>query len=106
MKNFTKTLLICLMSIFTICFFTQENFAKKHKKTKTVVFKVEMDCHTCAKKIKDNIPFEKGVRNLIVNFKAKEVTVTYKLKSTNVKTLVVAFKKLGFKAVPKRPNRA
>ena len=40
--------------------------AKDAKKASTVttVFKTDIDCEHCAKRIMDNIPFEKGVKDV------------------------------------------
>ncbi|NOU61919.1 heavy-metal-associated domain-containing protein [Marinifilum caeruleilacunae] len=70
---------------------------KDAKKVETVVFKVEMDCMGCAGKIEKNIPFEKGVKKLNVDFKAQKVTITYKADKTSKENLKKALEKLKFK---------
>lgn len=72
--------------------------SKSEKKIETVVFKVEMDCMGCAGKIEKNIPFEKGVKNLKVDFKNQKVSITYKTEKTNKENLKKAIEKLKLKA--------
>jgi copper chaperone CopZ len=73
---------------------------KKAKKVETVIFKVEMFCcHSCVTKIEKNIPFEKGVKDLKVDFDAKKVTIKYKADKTNKENLKKALEKMEFKVV-------
>ncbi len=98
MKNLTQNLKKALMAI-AIILFTSAAFAQKQvpKKVETVVFNVEMDCHSCANKIKNNIPYEKGVKDLKVDFKNQKVTLVYKTKATTKEALKKAIEKLKFK---------
>jgi len=98
MKNLTQNLKKAFMAI-AIILFTTAAFAQKQelKKIETVVFKVEMDCQGCAKKIEKSMPFEKGVKDLQVDFKNQKVTLKYKTKSTTKETLKKAIEKLHFK---------
>ncbi|WP_421919490.1 cation transporter [Marinifilum sp.] len=70
---------------------------KGTKAVETVVFKVEMDCMGCAGKIEKNIPFEKGVKKLDVDFKAQKVSISYRTDKTNKENLKKAIEKLKFK---------
>ncbi len=70
---------------------------KKDKKVTEVIYKVEMDCQSCVNKITKNIPFEKGVKDLSVDFEGQTVTVKYRDDKTNKENLVKAFEKLDFK---------
>jgi len=98
MKNLTQNLKKALMAI-AIVLFTSAAFAQKPevKKIETVVFNVEMDCQGCVKKIEKSMPFEKGVKNLEVDFKNQKVILKYKTKSTNKESLKKAIEKLHFK---------
>ena len=98
MKNITQNLKKALMAI-AIILFTSAAFAQKQevKKVETVVFNVEMDCHGCANKIKKNLPFEKGVKDLKVDFDKQKVTLVYKTKATTKEALKKAIEKLKFK---------
>ncbi|MFA8436767.1 MAG: heavy-metal-associated domain-containing protein [Marinifilaceae bacterium] len=98
MKTITQILKKATMAI-AIILFTTAAYAQKQdvKKVETVTFNVELDCQGCVRKIEKNLPFEKGVKDLKVDFKKQKVTVTYKTKATNSENLEKAIKKLGFK---------
>lgn len=69
------------------------------KKFVTQVFKTDIRCHNCEKKIMDNVAvFGKGVQDVKVNLETKEVAITYDAKKTNPETLVKGFEKLKVKA--------
>jgi mercuric ion binding protein len=70
---------------------------QEEKKVDTVIFKVEMDCTGCVSKIEKNIPFEKGVKDLKVDFKKQQVSITFKTKVNSIKNLKKAVEKLEFK---------
>jgi len=98
MKNLTQILkrtivALSIILISSVAFAGNDNA----KKVDTVVFKVEMDCMGCAGKIEKNIPFEKGVKELKVDFKNQKVTISYKTDKTNKEKLKKAIEKLKFK---------
>jgi len=72
----------------------------KNVKTRpvTVVFDTDIHCKNCAKKIEDNIAFEKGVKDLEISIEAKTVTVSFDPTKTDAETLRVAIEKLGYQA--------
>lgn len=98
MKNLTQNLKKALMAI-AIILFTSATFAQKQelKKVETVVFNVGMDCQGCVKKIEKNMPFEKGVKDLKIDFKNQKVTLVYKTKVTTKEALKKAIEKMKFK---------
>ena len=62
------------------------------KDIRVVVFKVsQMHCENCEKKVKNNMRFEKGV-------KEKTVSITYDAEKTDVKKLQAGFKKFNYEA--------
>lgn len=66
----------------------------------TVVFKVEqMECGNCENKVKNNIKFEKGVKEFSTDLKARTVTIVYDAEKTNVDKLQAGFKKFKYEAV-------
>jgi periplasmic mercuric ion binding protein len=71
---------------------------KKKKNEQTVVFKVNLHCHDCVRKIEGNIPYEKGVRDLKVSLEKLECEVTYRDDRTTPEKLIEAFKELGYQA--------
>lgn len=98
MKQITRNLKTAIMAL-TLVFLTSIAFAgnEEIKKVDTVIFKVEMDCMGCVGKIEKNIPYEKGVKALKVDFKKQQVSITYKTKSTNKENLKKALEKMKFK---------
>ncbi len=77
---------------------TNPAIAKNKKNEKTVTFQVNIDCEGCVKKIKGNIPYEKGIKDLKVSLEKKECTVTYRTDVTNEEKIKKAFGKLGYTA--------
>lgn len=65
------------------------------KKVDEVTFSVHIDCQGCVNKIKKNIPYEKGVKNMKVDVEKKLVWIAYNPKKTNPAKLLEAFKKIG-----------
>lgn len=89
-----KLLVLAVMALFVVSTYAED----KKKKVSEVTYKVEMDCQSCVNKITKNIPFEKGVKDLNVDFEGQTVTVKYREDKTNKESLVKAFEKLEFKA--------
>ena len=60
------------------------------KDIKTVVFKTtpEMHCNNCETKIKNNLRFEKGVKEIVTDLGDKTVTVKYDADKTTVEALI------------------
>lgn len=71
---------------------------KKASLKKTVTLSANIHCKNCAKKVEDNIGFEKGVEALNVSVEKRQVTITYNSMKTDVATLLAAMKKIGYPA--------
>ena len=86
----TKVLFVAL-AFATVCF---------GKDIKTVVLKTqpEMHCENCEKKIKENIRFEKGIKDIKTNLVDKTVTIEYDADKTNVENIIAGFKKIKYEA--------
>ena len=69
---------------------------KADPKEAQVVFSVSMDCHNCEQKIKKNIPYEKGVKNLTTALDKQLVTINYQTDKTDKAKLKKSIEKLGF----------
>jgi copper chaperone CopZ len=91
--------IITVFAVFLLLF-TSIFVQAGNKKEKTIVFKVDMDCHGCKVKIEDNISYEKGVTDLKVNLEEKLVEITYREDKTSMEQIVKAFAKIGYKAEP------
>ena len=86
----TRVLFVAL-AIAAVCF---------GKNIKSVVLRTlpEMHCANCEKKIKENIRFEKGVKSIKTDLKAKTVTIEYDADKTNVQNIIKGFKKIKYEA--------
>ena len=69
---------------------------KKGNKDEQVVFSVSMSCHNCEQKIKKNIPYEKGVKDVTTDLETKLVTIRYRPDKTDKAKLKKSIEKLGF----------
>lgn len=76
------------------------------KDIKTVVLNTapEMHCSSCENKIKSNIRFEKGVKDIVTNLADKTVTVTYDADKTDVDKIIEGFKKIDYVATIATPK--
>lgn len=74
------------------------------KNLQKVVFKVEqMVCVNCEAKVKRNIPYEKGVKNMKTDVENHTVTLTFDADVTDVAALQKGFAKFGYKAEVLKP---
>ena len=93
-----KIIMLCLMAV--ICFGVSDAMAQKKSDAalKTTVFMTDVDCETCAKKIDNSIPFQKGVKEVKVDVPSRKVTVTYDATKSSDEALIKAFKKIKINA--------
>ena len=92
-----KTVQIILAAV--VLFAGTNMFAQDKKddpKEKQVVFSVNMHCSGCEQKIKKNIPYEKGVKDLSTDLEKQLVTITYRTDKTDKEKLKKAIEKLGY----------
>lgn len=70
------------------------------KDFKIVVFTTtpQMHCQSCEAKIKGNLRFEKGVKEIKTDVEAQKVYITFDPKKTTEEKLQKAFEKFGYKA--------
>ena len=98
-----KVVQIILAVVFLLG--THSVFAQdKKEKEEQVVFLVGMDCHKCEEKIKKNIPYEKGVKDLTTNLDKKLVTIKYQPSKTDKDKLKKSIEKLGFTCEEVKPQ--
>lgn len=98
MKRIVVLLTFCLaVFVLSTSVMAQEKKEKKSKKIETLTCWVSMDCDGCVAKIKKNIAFEKGVKDLKVDLKTKLVTIQYRTDKTSPEKLEKAIKDLKFK---------
>jgi len=88
-KRWMATCVVALLSVAAVL----------AKDIRVVVFKVsQMHCEKCEKKVKDNMRFEKGLKDIATDVKTKMVTITYDAEKTNVKNLQAGFNKFNYEA--------
>ncbi|MCR5076517.1 MAG: heavy-metal-associated domain-containing protein [Prevotella sp.] len=70
------------------------------KDIKTVIFTTtpQMHCANCETKIKSNLRFEKGVKDIKTDVDEQKVYVTYDAQKTTEDKLQKSFEKFGYKA--------
>lgn len=70
------------------------------KDIKTVVFTTtpQMHCENCENKIKGNLRFEKGVKEITTSIDDQTVTVKYDASKTTPDKIQAGFKKFGYEA--------
>lgn len=92
-----RIILIITLAVFGLGIASADAWAQK-KSTETVVFDTSITCNSCKKKLEENIPFEKGVKDMAVDVETKKVSVTYDPAKTNPEKIRAAIEKLGYKA--------
>ena len=90
-----KSILIALLSFFLVPFAGAADNATRTDNRQVVVLSCDIHCQGCCDKIMKNIAFEKGVKDLVCDIKAKTVTVTFDARKTDVPTLLKAFEKIN-----------
>lgn len=89
-KKVAATFVVALLSLTAVL----------AKDFQTVVFKVaQMECPNCERKVKNNIKFEKGIKEFTTDVKTQTVTITYDADKTNVEKLQAGFQKFKYEAV-------
>ena len=71
-------------------------YRKDKKKVEKVVYSVHIHCNSCVTKIKENISFVRGVKDLEVFLATKTVKIVYDPAKTNESKLETALKKIGY----------
>ena len=70
--------------------------AKAPADTLTVTTLPQMHCQNCEKKIKSNIRFVKGTKQISASLEDQKVTIVYDSKKAKYDDYVKAFKKIGY----------
>ena len=103
MKNTIIIILTALMAFTTNAVASEMSIpaeqttkqAKKKAEIKEVTFKVHLHCANCVKKVRENLSFEKGVKDLHICMEDQIVSLKYDASKTNEETLKKAIVKLG-----------
>jgi len=91
-----KVVQIILAAVFLLGTVTVSAQDKTKNKEESVVFSVNLHCHNCEQKVKKNIPYEKGVKDLTTNLEKQLVTIKYQTDKTDKAKLKKSIEKLGF----------
>lgn len=86
-----KNVLLALMLGLTC-----STFAKTSADTLVVTTQPQMHCINCEKKIKSNIRFVKGTKNIETSVDDQKVTIVYDSNKATFADYVAAFKKIGY----------
>jgi len=93
MKRIATAAMVALLLAGAVC------GAKTAKPVlKKVVYRTDLDCENCAKKIRENVSFEKGVKDLSVDVPTKQVTISFDSARTDTLALRKSINRLGYKA--------
>lgn len=74
------------------------NEATAQKKTEVVCYKSNMDCANCESTLTEYLKFEKGVKDLKVDFVSNTIKVEYKAGKNDSEGFAKAIKKKGYVA--------
>ncbi|MDR3705120.1 MAG: heavy metal-associated domain-containing protein [Paludibacteraceae bacterium] len=99
MKKKTVILFIVFHALLQGVLYAGQEKGSSSKKTEETTFVVSLHCAACKTKIENNIPFEKGVKdvNVDLDLDKKEVTVIYNPNKTTVEKLKKAIEDLGYR---------
>lgn len=87
-----KIMTVTAMLIFAISMFAKD--------IKTVVFTTlpQMHCENCENKIKGNLRFEKGIKQITTSVPDQKVTIEYDADKTTPENIAKGFAKIGYEA--------
>ena len=92
-----KVLLLAVLSLLTVTYISAQKVEKAKKaKTETVVYSVNMDCEGCLNKIKKELTYTKGVKDMYLNLSDELVAVKFDPSKTDKAKLMATIKKLGY----------
>ena len=86
-----------IMTVTAMLVFAINMFAKD---IKTVVFTTlpQMHCENCENKIKGNLRFEKGIKQITTSVPDQKVTIEYDADKTTPENIAKGFAKIGYEA--------
>ena len=96
-----KTISIIALVLALLAFLASSVMAapKAEKKIATVVFTTNLDCHHCAEKVMNTIPYEKGIKDVQTDVKTKTVTVKFDEAKNSIENLTKAFESIKVKVL-------
>lgn len=91
---------IKLFSMAFATLFSLNALAETNADTLVVIPNPRMTCENCVKKIKQNIRFVKGTKNIIVSLPQQTVTIVYDKQKSGYDDYTAAFRKIGYQIKP------
>ena len=76
----------------------------KDIKTVVVTTLPQMQCASCVNKIKGNLRFEKGVKEIECDIPKQRVTITYDAEKNTPENIIQSFGKFGYQATEVKPE--
>ena len=93
-----KIIKLFIFSLIIMAFATAANAQAPKSDQVTVCFKTNMDCIDCEATLTNYLKFEKGVKDLKVDFKSNTIKVVYKTGKNTPENLAKGIKKQGYEA--------
>ena len=95
----SRLVFLTVVSLFFVTNISAQNVEKKAKKpkqvkTEIVVYSVSMDCQGCLNRVKKELTYTKGVKDLYLNLDDTIVAVKFQPAKTDKEKLKDAIKKL------------
>ena len=89
-----------MKKLFLVCAMMLTAVVSQAKDIKTVIVTTQpqMHCASCENKIKGNLRFEKGVKQIECDIPQQRVTITYDAEKTTPDAIIQSFGKFGYKA--------
>lgn len=94
MKNFILVLVASLMALVTV----ESQAASDKKVIVEVKFQVSVDCDHCVKKVMNFMPFQKGIKDVVVDLDSKSATISYDTSKSSSESIIKLFKKIDIEA--------
>ena len=94
MKTIIKTIALVILAMLL----NNTTFAQATKKADVVKIQTSAVCGMCKDRIEQNMAYEKGVTDVVLDLDTKIVTIKYKTSKTNPDKLRLAISKLGYDA--------
>ena len=98
LKNRKMKNVILLMVVAMFIGITANQSLAQKKENKVACFKSSMDCANCEKTLTEYLKFEKGVKDLKVDYVSNTILIEYKEGKGSEETFAKAIEKKGYKA--------
>lgn len=85
-----------ILTLAFVTLFTTSLWAESKNDTIIVTPTPQMHCAKCENKIKTNIRFVKGTKNIVTSVPNQTVTIIFDGKKSTYEDYVTAFKKIGY----------